>query len=1360
MDDWAGKQLGQYEITAVIGKGGMATVYRARQASVGRDVAIKILTEKAEPESPFMQRFEQEVRIIARLENPHILPIYDFGQVDGAPYLVMRYLDGGSLSSLIARRRLDLAEVERLVMQICSALDYAHDQGVIHRDMKPQNVLLDRQGNAYICDFGIAKLIGGEHALTRTGEAVGTPSYMAPEQWQGLSVDRQADVYALGAMIFEMLTGQVPFTSDNIFSLMYKHLHEMPPLLGSLNAGLPPALDPVVQQALAKLPMDRFMTAGELARAFSLALRGAPRATASDGPALRVVGAELGLETDVIGVGAASGTGIGRAWAVEAFQNWARDADASPIFFIAGPHGIGKSTLAERCASLLGARVLRYALEAEDADTLEPRTFVESLARQIADVLPVFDGETAADALRDALADPRDAFERQVLDPLSAEDEPIYLVLDSLEAALERPGQTILDLVRAAMENWPEALRLIVTGAPHPRLESLMRRAHRLELDPESDENREDLRSTLSTRFATLMPNLSQGEVDLNALIEKSEGNPLYLNTVFDHLIHKRLTAGDLADLPAGLEPLFADLLRRAEAHVPDAAPLTRILAAARAPLDEGLLAMILDKSARDVRDRLTGLRPLVTAMAEAGARPTWRLAHPALRYWLAESDPDGLNAAHRRIADALTGAGPEQMDEYALANLPAHLVLAGDALRAAEALLDLNFLEARLSARRAGLSLADVLDDVALVGGALADAGYDGPAELMRATADALRESGAALAGGQDALFAQLYGRLAGIPGLRAALDKAVKTRRAPWLRLLWPFPGAAGPAAESLWHGSTVLALGAPATGERWLAACEDGYLRLWNRDDGALLAAWAGTGGERGANALTACAIAPDGRLGLSAAAAGSARLWDLWTGEARREIAAHRAPLAGCALNADGGRALTCGDDKLLKLWDTRTGRLLTAFYEHPDAVRCCAFAAGGALAVSGGADGLVRVWETQGGTLRATLSGHRGAVTACIGAPSDAESALVLTGGTDGQVCLWDVRGGALIQALAGPSAPINGVAYVRLGERALVAAASDDRTVRLWALPGGEPAARLDLPAAARSCALLPAGPDSSGVIVLAGAADRTLYRWTLPEPFSAAHRAVEAHGADVRGCAFGGDSRIALTASLDRDARLWEADTGRTLAILRGHTGGLNGCALRPDGRMALTASSDKTLRLWDAASGRTVRLLSGHGDAATACAFSPRPLRVGSMKRESWLALSGSADRTLRLWDAESGAPILTMRGHTGALLACGFSPVEPVIASTASDRTARLWSLDTGEPIMTLESDGGVCNALAFSGDGRWLLLGLENGQVWRFDRRTEAGDMLDVGARAAITGLALSKDGRLLFSVGADAAVRVY
>ena len=542
MSDWAGKQLGQYEIGAIIGRGGIATVYRARQSSVGRDVAIKILTEKAEPESPFMQRFEQEVRIIARLENPHILPIYDFGQAGESPYLVMRYLDGGSLNSLIVRRRLELPEIERLIMQICSALDYAHDQGVIHRDMKPQNVLLDRQGNAYICDFGIAKLVGGEHALTRTGEAVGTPSYMAPEQWQGLSVDRQADVYALGAMLFEMLTGDVPFSSDNIFALMYKHLHEMPPLLDVQRADLPPTLDPVIQQALAKLPMDRYSTAGELARAFSLALRGVARATSVDGgPALRiagVAGSELSAETDVIDAGAATGIGTGRAWAVEAFQNWVRDPEASPILFIIGPHGIGKSTLASRCADLLGHRVLRYALQSENAATLEPRAFVDSLAAQIADLLPDLDGETAADAFREALVDALDAFERRVLDPLSAEDDPIYLVLDSLEAALEHPGATILDLMRAALENWPAALRLIVTGTPHPRLENLLRKARRLELDPESDENRDDLRSTLSTRFATLMPNLSQGEVDLNALIEKSEGNPLYLNTVFDHLLH------------------------------------------------------------------------------------------------------------------------------------------------------------------------------------------------------------------------------------------------------------------------------------------------------------------------------------------------------------------------------------------------------------------------------------------------------------------------------------------------------------------------------------------------------------------------------------------------------------------------------------------------------------------------------------------------------------------------------------------------------------------------------------------------------------------------------------------------------
>ena len=276
MSNLIGQRLGQYEIVSLLGKGGMATVYRARQESIGRDVAFKVIKPDLAEAQVFADRFKREARTVASFSHPHILKVFDYGEYQDTVYLVMELMTGGSLSGLIAAQgALSIETTAQLLEQISQALDYAHRRGVVHRDLKPQNVLLDDDQNAFLTDFGIAKVLNSATgALTQSGVAMGTPAYMPPEQWRGEAVDARADIYALGVMLFEMLTGRVPFQGDTPFSMMYKHLNEPPPALGTIRSDISTRIDDVIIKALAKNPEDRYESAAALAAAFNQALQG------------------------------------------------------------------------------------------------------------------------------------------------------------------------------------------------------------------------------------------------------------------------------------------------------------------------------------------------------------------------------------------------------------------------------------------------------------------------------------------------------------------------------------------------------------------------------------------------------------------------------------------------------------------------------------------------------------------------------------------------------------------------------------------------------------------------------------------------------------------------------------------------------------------------------------------------------------------------------------------------------------------------------------------------------------------------------------------------------------------------------
>lgn len=262
------EKIGRYEIRAELGRGGMATVYHGYDPRFEREVAVKVLpSELLHSDPQFKLRFEREAKIIAQLEHPSIVPVYDVGDEGGQPYFVMRYMNGGSLSERIKSKVMSIKEAVRILGQIAPGLDEAHSKGIVHRDLKPSNILFDSKNIPYISDFGIAKLSRAQVSNVTGSGIIGTPAYMAPEQASGETVDGRSDIYALGIIFYEMLTGRQPYEADTPMAVAIKHITDPVPEILETDPSLPKDIDTIIKTAMAKEKDDRFATSVDMVNA-------------------------------------------------------------------------------------------------------------------------------------------------------------------------------------------------------------------------------------------------------------------------------------------------------------------------------------------------------------------------------------------------------------------------------------------------------------------------------------------------------------------------------------------------------------------------------------------------------------------------------------------------------------------------------------------------------------------------------------------------------------------------------------------------------------------------------------------------------------------------------------------------------------------------------------------------------------------------------------------------------------------------------------------------------------------------------------------------------------------------------------
>ena len=294
------QSFGRYVVTRRLGRGGMAEVYEANDPLLNRQVAIKVIYAHLASQEGFDQRFRREAQLVASLRHPHIVQLYDFGIENEQPFMVMEYLNGGTLHDRLAqhsqRAPMPLNEAATLLTKLASALDYAHERGAIHRDIKSSNIMFTAEGEPVLTDFGIAKILSDAAQLSATGSVMGSPAYMAPEQAAGEPVDARSDLYALGVVLYEVVCGRVPFQGDSPTAVMMQHITQPPPPPSQFNPQLPPAAEAVIQKALAKDPAARFSKVSDMARAFQAAVSGGEttlvNATLVSDPAATLAAAE------------------------------------------------------------------------------------------------------------------------------------------------------------------------------------------------------------------------------------------------------------------------------------------------------------------------------------------------------------------------------------------------------------------------------------------------------------------------------------------------------------------------------------------------------------------------------------------------------------------------------------------------------------------------------------------------------------------------------------------------------------------------------------------------------------------------------------------------------------------------------------------------------------------------------------------------------------------------------------------------------------------------------------------------------------------------------------------------------------
>ncbi|MGB3715096.1 MAG: protein kinase [Candidatus Promineifilaceae bacterium] len=1336
MSDLIGRTLGKYQIVVRVGRGGMARVYKAYQASLDRYVALKVLHGHLAEEDDFIQRFEREATAVARLRHPNIVQVYDYDTEDELYFIVMEFIEGPTLKAeLIERRKrkiengeslFTLDEVSRIISTLGDAIDYAHSRGMIHRDLKPGNIMFAADGEVLLADFGLARMVYASRH-TRTGALSGTPAYMSPEQVQGTRVDTRSDTYSLGVIAYELLTGRVPFEADTTYAIMSKHVTDPVPSPSMLNASIYPEVEKVLLKVLRKEPDDRYQSAGD----FSIALLesfGVSPEVPKKGPQFVPIATSVDSQEASPVSTYAGTTPMSQVLASSPYRGlYAFREEDAPYFFgrelfterlvdtvtnrhmaaVIGPSGSGKSsvvfagllpTIRDRSGwNVLSIRpgsrpfhALAEVLVGEmNGDLGETDRLVE--IRKLGSALK--GGDLELDDVLGRLKKSQADDIRQLL--VVDQFEELYTLCTDEEIRRKYPN-VLFQAIAASRDRQDFDFTLVLTLRADFMGQAL---ANRPFADALQDS---DVKLGPMTR------------AELGRAIESPAGKK---NVIFEAGLVDRIL-DDVGDEPGNLPLLeFALTLlweRRSGRRLTHSAydAIGRV---------EGSLARYADEIYEQLGfTEQIRVRHIFTQMVRPGegTEDTRRLA---TRDELGEED--WLLA--QRLADArlvVTGLTPEGLETVEIV----HEALIRGWGRLREWMNEERAFRTWQEKLRVALRQWEDSDrdEGALLRGVSLGEAEDWmrrqerdlsqpEREYIQASA-ILRENEAAEREAQRQRELESARHLAEEQRLRA---EAEHQRAEEQLKSTKRFRSLTGILAAVFVIAvvAAILAVGQRQDAERQANA----------RATEVVVRTTAESNAHESAN--------------LAATRADEAMMAQT-TAEAERIRANQEAQDAEMARNdaeverdrADVQAELALARQLAAQSTTLRGPQLDLALLLSLEAynINESAETVGSILSGLQASPGLITYLREHPSLLQSAVFGPDGEILATVG--------------SEGLVLLWDVASGTLLRELVGhdPSQLVNRAAFSPSGE--MLATGSDDLSIILWDVESGEIVRRLlghD-----NWVQALAFGPD--GTQLISGGGDRSIHIWDIDT--GQLRNVLDEHAGSIWDVAYSDDGEYLVSAGADNIARLYDAESGDIIQTFIGHNGPVFNVAISPDNERIATGSGDNMIIIWELDTGEPVgNPLVGHQAAILGLAFSP----------DGQLLASGSVDSTVALWDVESQQQLRLFGDHNGMVNTVEFSPDGDLLASGDLNGLAILWDVaaEGSQFIGRIEGlDGGVNRAVYYDDGNRLASAGVDGFiRLWDTSRGEPIGEPISHGMRQneAVGSLTFSPNGQLLAS-GSD------